>query len=91
MMTNIVYSRTKRPRLHAFGHIHSQFGYGQYESTILSNASQERVVRTDPAAGGIPLVIDLPLEPATTSEETGRKEEANVRPSHEQQKAMNKS
>ena len=51
----------RAPRLHAFGHIHSQFGLSRHESTILSNASQERLIRTDLYGGATPIVIDLPL------------------------------
>jgi hypothetical protein len=57
-------SNSKRPpRLHAFGHVHSQFGVARepLSGTILSNASQERLLRDDLYGGGTPLIIDLPL------------------------------
>jgi hypothetical protein len=59
-------SHVKRPpRLHAFGHVHSQFGVARepVTGTILSNASQERLLRDDLYGGGTPLIIDLPLLP----------------------------
>lgn len=60
MLTNAVYYRTRKtPRLHAFGHVHSQFGVAQQDSTILSNASQERILRVDLYGGGAPIVLDL--------------------------------
>jgi hypothetical protein len=53
--------RRRRPILHAFGHKHREFGFTHYEGTILSNASQKSVIRTDPSAGGAPLVFNLAL------------------------------
>ena len=64
MLTSKVYleSPTKRPpRLHAFGHVHSSFGLAVRNETVLSNASQERLLRCDLHGGATPLVIDLPL------------------------------
>lgn len=61
MLTNAVYRESRKaPRLHAFGHIHSQFGVAEHdESTILSNGSQERILRVDLYGGGAPIVLDL--------------------------------
>ena len=61
MLTNAVYRESRRlPRLHAFGHIHSQFGVAEHEATtILSNGSQERILRADLYGGGAPIVLDL--------------------------------
>jgi hypothetical protein len=53
--------RRRRPILHAFGHNHEEFGFTHYEGTILSNASQDLVIRTDTSQGGTPLVFDLAL------------------------------
>lgn len=57
------------PKLHAFGHVHSQFGIGQYDAagdasgstTILSNASQERLLRVDLYGGGLPIVHNVEI------------------------------
>jgi Calcineurin-like phosphoesterase len=53
------------PRLHAFGHVHDQFGVVRepLTGTILSNACQEILLRDDLYGGGTPLVFDLPLLP----------------------------
>jgi Calcineurin-like phosphoesterase len=61
MLTNRVYAgRTGgRPKLHCFGHEHSQFGVAVHEGTILSNACQERLIRVDWNGGALPIVIDL--------------------------------
>mmetsp|Transcript_20564 Transcript_20564/g.30489 ORF Transcript_20564/g.30489 Transcript_20564/m.30489 type:complete len:586 (-) Transcript_20564:294-2051(-) len=63
MLTNEVYSRSRsrRPLLHAFGHIHTSHGIGQHESTVLSNGSQERLLNDDNIGGGLPIAIDLPI------------------------------
>lgn len=62
MLTNAVYrDARKAPRLHAFGHIHSQFGVVQQASTILSNASQERMLKVDLYGGGSPIVLNLAI------------------------------
>jgi hypothetical protein len=53
--------RRRRPILHAFGHTHAEFGFTHYEGTVLSNASQDLIIRTDTSAGGIPLVFNLAL------------------------------
>jgi hypothetical protein len=53
--------RQRKPILHIFGHNHGEFGFTHYEGTILSNASQDLVIRTDPSAGGNPLVFNLAL------------------------------
>lgn len=50
-----------RPKLHCFGHVHSQFGIYCHETTILSNGSQEGLLRVDLYGGSMPIVIDVPL------------------------------
>jgi Icc-related predicted phosphoesterase len=64
ILTKAVYGRQGRkvPRLHAFGHIHSQFGIARESHTILSNACQENLLRVDVFGGGTPIVFDLPIE-----------------------------
>lgn len=63
MLTDAVYSDSPFPRLHVFGHIHSQYGIIRTEeNTILSNACQERLLRVDIHGGGAPIVIDLAIE-----------------------------
>ena len=60
----------KPPRLHCFGHVHSQFGVTKKGDTIFSNGSQERLLRDDLYGGGTPLIIDLPLRSRTKSSST---------------------
>lgn len=61
MLTNHVYKtdRSSRPKLHCFGHEHTQFGVAVHEETILSNACQERLIRVDWNGGALPIVIDI--------------------------------
>ena len=60
----------KPPLLHCFGHVHSQFGVAKNGPTLLSNASQERLLRDDLYGGGAPLIIDLPLKPSSANEQS---------------------
>ena len=63
LLTQQVYSTSSptRPKLHCFGHVHSQFGIYCHDTTVLSNGSQEGLLRVDLHGGAMPIIIDVPL------------------------------